>query len=149
MRKAHRFWIKPERTNAWWVFFGKETLPEEWKANFRMCKQTFDVLCREVGPYISRKITCLTTPAPVGKQIAITLHYLSDGRRMKKTANALGLAPCTVSVIVVRVTQATSSHLASTYVKVPSTEAEIKESAANFFHLIWFPPMYRCGRWNS
>ena len=65
-----------------------------------MCKQMFDVLCREVGPYISRKITGLKTPVPVEKQIAITLYYLSDGGRMKKTANAFGVAPCMVSVIV-------------------------------------------------
>ena len=133
LESARRFWIKPGRTNAWWFSFCNETLPEEWKANFRMCKQTFDVLCREVNPYISRKITRLRTPVP--KQIAITLYYLSDGGRMKKTpANAFGVAPpCMVSVIVKRVTQAISTHLASTYVKVPSTEAEIKESAANFF----------------
>ena len=73
---------KPGRTNAWWFSFCNETLPEEWKANFRMCKQTFDVLCRKVNPYISRKITHLRTPVP--KQIAITLYYLSDGGRMKK-----------------------------------------------------------------
>ena len=139
LRKARRFWIKPGRTNAWWFSFCNETLPEEWKANFRMPKQTFDVLCREVGPYISRKRTRLRTPVPVEKQIVITLFYLSDGGRMKKTANAFGVAPCTVSMIVKRVTQAISTHLAGTYVTVPSTEAEIKESAANFFARYGFP----------
>ena len=79
-------------------------------------------------------------PAPVEKQIAITLHYLPDGGRMKKTANALGAVPCTVSVIVKRVTQAIPTHLASKYVKVPSTEAEIKESAANLFSLNMVSP---------
>ena len=42
-------------------------------------------------------------------------------------------------MIVKRVTQAISTHLASTYVKVPSTEAEIKESAANFSARYGFP----------
>ena len=58
---------------------------------------------------------------------------------MKKTANAFSVAPCTVSVIVKRVTQAISTHLASTYIKVPLTGAEIKESAANFFARYGFP----------
>ena len=59
LRKARRFWSKPGRTDTWWLSFCNETLPEEWKENFRMCKQTFDVLCRENGPYIARKITRL------------------------------------------------------------------------------------------
>ncbi|CAB3978951.1 Hypothetical predicted protein [Paramuricea clavata] len=76
-----------------------------------MSKQTFDVLCREVGPYIAQKITHLRTPISVEKQIAVTLYYLSDGGRMRKTANAFGIAQCTVSIIVKRVTRAISINL--------------------------------------
>ena len=79
------------------------------------------------------------TPVPVEKQIAITLYYLSDGGRMKKTANVFGIGLCTVSVIVKRVTQAISTHMASKYIKVPLTEAEVKETAANFFVRYGFP----------
>jgi hypothetical protein len=119
------------------------TLPEEWKENFRMSKQTFDVLCREVGPYIAGKITHLRTPISVEKQIAVTLYYLSDGARMRKTGNTFGIAQCTVSIIVTRVTRAISINLAGTYVKAPSTEEEVNTSAANIFGHYGFPPVYR------
>ena len=104
-----------------------------------MSKQTFDVLCREVGPYISREITHLRTPIWVEKQIAVTLYYFSDGGRMKKTTNAFGIAQCTVSVIVKRVSRAISINLAGTYVKSPLTEDDVKTSTANFFALYDFP----------
>lgn len=125
------------------------TLPEEWKENFRMSKQTFDVLCREVGPYIAGKITHLRTPISVEKQIAVTLYYLSDGGRMRKTGNTFGIAQCTVSIIVKRVTRAISINLAGTYVKAPSTEEKKKSihlQPANIFGRYGFPPVYRCSR---
>ena len=37
LAKARRFWIRLERTSAWWNNFVSETVvPEEWKENFRI-----------------------------------------------------------------------------------------------------------------
>jgi hypothetical protein len=87
-----------------------------------MSKQTFTLLCQAVSPFISRRKTRLRKPISVQKKVAVTLYYLSDGGRMRKTANAFGLAVSAVSIIVKNVTQAISTHLASTYIKLPISE---------------------------
>jgi hypothetical protein len=63
---------------------------------------------------------------------------------MRKTANAFGLAVSTVSIIVKNVTQAISTHLASTYIKLPISEQDVQPSAANVFAL---SPVLRYSGW--
>ncbi len=58
---------------------------------------------------------------------------------MRKTANAFGLAPSTVSTIVKRVTCSVSEHLGNTYIKHPATEQEVQASVAAFFASTSFP----------
>ena len=62
-----------------------------------MSKQTFDVLCHHLRPFISKTFTQKRAPVSVEAQVAVTFSRgstLSDGGRMRKTANAFGLAPC-------------------------------------------------------
>jgi hypothetical protein len=64
---------------------------------------------------------------------------------MRTTANAFGLAVSTVSIIVKNVTQAAiSTHLASTYIKLPISEQDVQPSAANVFAL---SPVLRYSGW--
>ena len=81
----------------------------------------------------------MRVPIPVETQVAVDLYCLSDEGRMRKTANAFGIATCTVSVIVRRVNHAISVYLAPIFIKLPKTEEEVKESAAKFFELHGFP----------
>ena len=40
--KCRRFWVRPGRTDAWWRNFEKNVvLPEEWRENFRMSRESF------------------------------------------------------------------------------------------------------------
>ncbi len=78
-------------------------------------------------------------PLSVETQVALTLYYLSDGRRMRKTANAFGCGISTVSFIVRKVTKAISINLASTYIQTPKTEKEVEELAARFYAAHGFP----------
>ena len=44
--KCRRFWVRPGRTDAWWRNFEKNVvLPEEWRENFRLSRDSFFVLC--------------------------------------------------------------------------------------------------------
>ena len=98
-----RFWIKPGRTQAWWVSFVNNLAPpEEWKENFRMSRATFLSLCQTMKPHIERQNTHMRHPVEVERQVALTLYYLADEGRMKKTANAFGLFRSSVSIIVRR-----------------------------------------------
>ena len=67
-------------------------LVEEWKENFRMGKDNFYKLCSELRPFIERKVTNMRLPVSVETQVALTLYYLSDEGRLRKTTNAFGLS---------------------------------------------------------
>ena len=58
-----------------------------WKENFRMDKDNFYKLCGELRPFIERKVTNMRLPVSVETQVALTLYYLSDEGRLRKTAN--------------------------------------------------------------
>ena len=47
----------------------------------------------------------MRSPIDVERQIAVTLYYLSDEGRLRKTANAFGLSRASVSIIIRRVTR--------------------------------------------
>ena len=139
-KARRRFWFRPGRCDSWWLAFKRGLpVPAEWKENFRMSKESFEKLCDDLRPFIARKLTRMRIPVSVETQVAATLCYLSDGGRMRKTANAFGLASCTISRIVKRVTTAISTELAGIYMPLPQTENEVRESAANFYKQHGFP----------
>ena len=47
--KPRRYWVRPGRTRVWWdKFVNDVVVPEEWRENFRMCKDSFQQLCAEL-----------------------------------------------------------------------------------------------------
>ena len=112
---------------------------DKWKENIRMSKQSFLVLCEKLCQYISKNTTRFRKPISVEMQFAVTMYYLSDKGRFRKTANAFGIANNTVSMIIRRVTKAISNHLADKYIKLPRTEEEVNESCSLFFKKRGFP----------
>ena len=69
----------------------------------------------------------------VERQVASTLYYLSDEGRIRKKANAFRLSRSVISNIIRRVCIAITIHLRSKYIKLPFTEAEVKELVSKFF----------------
>ena len=108
-------------------------LPVEWKENFIMQKHNFQRLCAELAPLIEKKETNMRKPITVECQVAVTLYYLSDEGRLRKTANAFGISRSSVSLIVRNVTKAISLHLGPKYIQVPLTEEAVKEKVTKFY----------------
>ena len=75
-------------------------MEEEWRENFRMSRETFQVLCAELYPYIFKNDTRFRNAVPVEKQVAATSNYLSDEGQMRKVANAFRIGKSTVSIII-------------------------------------------------
>ena len=47
--KERRFWTRPGRTSAWWNNFADQVvIPEEWKENFRMSRDSLYNLAEEL-----------------------------------------------------------------------------------------------------
>ena len=135
-----RFWIKPGRTRSWWDSFASNIVPsEEWKDNFRMSRHTFYSLCRQMSPYIEGQSTRMRDPVEVDRQVALTLYYLADEGRMRKTANSFGLSRSSVSIIVRKVCRVICEHLGPQLIQLPRTEAEVKKKVAMFSSRYDFP----------
>ena len=53
-----RFWIRPGRTDGWWQnFVDNVVVPEEWRENFRMSKNSFLLLCNKLRPFLEKQTT--------------------------------------------------------------------------------------------
>ena len=139
-RRLRRFWEKPGRTSAWWTNFQKDTVvPEEWRENFRMSKDSFTELCTQLRPFIEKKTTKMRVPISVETQVAVTLYYLSDEGRYRKVANAFGISRSSVSIIVRTVCIAISVHLGPKYIKLPTTQDEVRYAADRFEEQTGYP----------
>ena len=96
-------WVQPGRTDSWWDNFMQDVVMwQEWKENFCMQRDAFFKLCSELRPYIERKITNMRQPIDVEKQVAVTLYFLSDEGRLRKTANAFGASRASTSICIRR-----------------------------------------------
>ena len=142
-RRKRRLWIRPGRTSAWWNGFVSEiVLPEEWSEYFRMSRVSMMRLAEELRPYIEGKDTKMRTSIDVLKQVVMTLYYLSDESRMRKTANAFGVSRQTVSKIVRKVCNAITVHLGPKYITLPFTEEAVQEKVESFYSEYGFPQCF-------
>ena len=97
----------------------------------------------QLMPYIESKTTIMRSPVDVLKQVAVTLSYLSDEGRLRKTANAFGLSRQVVSKIICKVCKAISIYLGAKYITLPFTEKEVEGQVKKFSPIAWFPSMFR------
>lgn len=78
-------------------------------------------LAELVRPYIQGDNTHMRASVDVVKKVACTLYYLADEGRLRKTANAFGLARSTVSIIVRQVCRAITVHVGPRYITLPTS----------------------------
>ena len=139
-RKKRRFWVRPGRTDVWWLNFVKDiVIAKEWIENFRMSRDSFYALCDELRPFLIRSRTNMREPLSVEKQLAVTLYYLCDEGRYRKVANSFGISRATVSIVVRRVCLVISYELGPKYIKLPETQSEVEALVSNFFKSHGFP----------
>ena len=114
-------------------------IEEERRENFRMSKTSLLKLAEELRPYIEGKETIMRSPVDVVKQVALTLYYLSDEGRLRKTANAFGGSRQVTSKIIRKVCKAISLHLGNKYLHLPKTENEVIDLVKHFNRTHGFP----------
>ena len=81
-------------------------------------------------------------PTDIKKQVVIVLYYLADEGRMRKTANAFGIAKWTVSKKIYSVVKAINIYFGPKFINVPITAEEVTESYRLFFVKTWIPTLY-------
>ena len=97
--------------------------PEEWKENLCMSRFSFFSLCDQLRQHIERKTTVMREPVDVEKQVAVTLYYLSNEGRKRKTANSFGLFHSSISIIMRRVCCAICKQTSWTTLYMTSTNS--------------------------
>lgn len=141
-----RLWRKAGRTAAWWDNLYSGKLPEEdWKKNLRMSREVFMSVVEKLRVFLTPK------PSPRGsdtisveKQLGVTLYYLKDQGSLVMTANAFGLATCTVSVVVRKVCAVITRELGPEYIRLPTKEEEMVRLLKKMEDKFGFPQAFGC-----
>lgn len=144
-RRATRrkFWVRPGRTSSWWDnFVNGVVVDAEWRENFRMSRDSVVALCEELRPYIEKLTTNMRVPIAPLKRVALTLYYLSDEGRLRKTANAFGVSRQAVSVIVRETCTAITDHLGPKYIRLPFTEPDAADLVEGFHRAHGMPQCF-------
>ena len=108
-----------------------------WWENLRMSKDTFNYLCRELRPHISKKHTHMREPVSVERRLAITLWKLATNIEYRSIAQLFGLGHSTVCTIVLETCKAITEVLLPRYVKIP--QGELCKEAIDGFDRLGFP----------
>ena len=104
-----------------------------------MSRISLYALAVELRPYVEGEETRMRSPIDVVKKVAISLYYLSDEDRFRKTANAFGISRQSVSKVVREVCKAIAIHFGPEYIHSPSTEEDVKDLVARFHLAHGFP----------
>ena len=93
-----------------------------WKENLRMSRETFDILCTELRPFVERKLSRFRQPISVQTRVAVTLWRLATNTEYRTIAELFGLGRSTVCEIVIDTCDALAK-LAPHHVYVPQNES--------------------------
>nr|XP_020516980.1 protein ALP1-like [Labrus bergylta] len=97
---------------------------EEWKAQFRISRATFDFLLEEVGPAIKRRRTNFRAPIEPDRRLAIALWWFSRSGEYRTIAQMFGVGVATVCIVVRQVTAAILDRMYERYVSLPSGQPD-------------------------
>ncbi|XP_035521259.1 protein ANTAGONIST OF LIKE HETEROCHROMATIN PROTEIN 1 [Morone saxatilis] len=93
---------------------------EQWKAQFRVSRATFDYLLDRIGPVIKRRRTNYRAPIEPRRRLALTLWWFSRSGEYRSIAGLFGVGVATVCVVVRQVTSAIVDRLYPNCVTLPS-----------------------------
>ena len=146
LRKKRKIWVLPGRTEEWWANLNSGKMdPNEWKSNLRMSKDDFIELVETIRPYRPEKSNQVRTDViSLEKRVAITLYYLKDQGSMRLTANAFGIARCTVGQGVYEICVIITNHLGPSLIRFPTEKEEVLSSTSQFLNRFGFPQVIGC-----
>ena len=78
------------------------------------------------------------------KRVALVRYYLKDQGSLRMTTNTFGVSISTVSLSLRMVCNAIAEHLGPLYMKFPSTEDKLQETATRFLLKFWLLQVVGC-----
>lgn len=122
-RRIHRSVWCVERSTDWWerVVLGTYT-DRQWIDDFRMTKNTFFLLCRQLRPYVTKKQSKFCKTISHVHRVEIAVYQFASGANFRTVGNLFGVSRATVCLAVHSVTNAITDNLLPVFVKFPEGE---------------------------
>ncbi|KNA24991.1 hypothetical protein SOVF_010620 [Spinacia oleracea] len=114
-----RMWVV-DRSKDWWEKCSHPDYPdEEFKKSFRMSKATFEMLCEELDPLVTKKNTMLRAAIPVRQRVAVCIWRLATGEPLREVSKRFGLGISTCHKLVLEVCTAIKTSLMGRFLQWP------------------------------
>ncbi|XP_033117047.1 protein ALP1-like [Anneissia japonica] len=107
------------RSLVWWEETALHADARFWKENFRMTRQSFQLLCNTLSPSLQRESS---NGLAVEKVVAIALYRLSTPCDLRTIGNLFGVGRSTVCEIVQEVCKAVVSLMLEQYIVWPADD---------------------------
>ncbi|XP_063761709.1 uncharacterized protein LOC134879242 [Eleginops maclovinus] len=105
----------------------------------RISVEEFYFLLERVTPHIVKQDTHLRKAISPKERLSVTLRFLATGETFNSLSFQYRIGSTTLSRIVMETCTALTSVLREDYLKTPSTDAEWKAIASDFYHKWQFP----------
>ena len=110
-----------------------------------MSKVSFLKLVDAIKPFAKRRSTRVRKDViSLDKRLTLTLYYLKDQGSMQMTANAFGVARCTVGVVVKEICGILSFNLGKELIKFPVEKDDVTKTTQQFQQRFGFPQVIGC-----
>ncbi|CAL9685020.1 unnamed protein product [Knipowitschia caucasica] len=136
MSSKRSVWVR-QKSDAWWRQVVSEWTDSDWRANFRMLKNTFNILCDLLRPQLQRQ-TMVRRPLSVERRVALCLWRLATGDCFRTISNLFGIGKSTAVTVTNEVCSAIASTLLPLFIKTPSL-SEFRAIAQGFRDRWGFP----------
>lgn len=109
----------------------------EFLVRFRMSKPTFEMVLQMIEPTLRHPQPRPRYVTPT-QQLLITLRFLASGNMQLTVGDVVRVSQTTVSRVLRKVCDALLMHF-DDFIKMPETNAERQQAAADFYQLAEFP----------
>ncbi|KAL2089152.1 hypothetical protein ACEWY4_016051 [Coilia grayii] len=136
-RASPVIWTHP-RTTHWWDVIVPTFNRRQFVKNFRVSPETFDYMCRRLGPTIGRRDTNYRLCIPVHKRVGMALWKLATNNEYRTISHLFGVGVSTVLNSVRDFCEAVIQVLLPLHLPVPDGDKFIEMAA--FFKERWGVP---------
>ena len=141
-KSRKRFWVLP-RPQYWFQgLLNSQALDFWWKENFRISRETFEFICRTVGPALQRQDTHLREAMSVQKRVAVSLWRLATGECYRSCGMIMGISKSSAIICTHEFVRELCA-VQDAFIKFPITEDEVKDKVKGFSEISKIPNV--CG----
>ncbi|XP_057538180.1 uncharacterized protein LOC130815711 [Amaranthus tricolor] len=114
-----RLWVK-DRSKDWWEKCSHPDFPEEeFKKSFKMSKATFNMICDELDPVITKKDTMLRAAIPDHQRVAVCIWRFATEEPLRLVSKRFGLGISTCHKLVLEVCSAIKTVMMPRFIQWP------------------------------